>query len=300
MSFKRRLEPLFIAALSKLYDDQNSWWHALVRDEDVFIAIRSNTINAYAGGASIARIAWNNGLQLRVHRKFLVVPKPRSGDDDAYANLLRRDAPPVEAITVNNEVDYVQHLPAIKTAARRLTGHERSGEIEIATACPCVLDVEAAFDSAAPSDSSDDDIGSVGRVDIVAINDGGRVTLTEAKLFSNSEIRSKNEPTVCSQLVDYHNWARDHASDIIGAYTDVQDYRRKLHLRPVSEPIPAVVDLDVIPRLIIFGFDSTQRSQIPGIKSKIVEGLRGRIPDFQETHIRAVGKPSNVGAHHLQ
>lgn len=299
MSFKRHLEPLFIAALSKLYDDRNSWWHALVQDQDVFIAIRSNTINAYAGGASIARIGWNNGLQLRVHRKFLVVPKPRSGDD-AYADLLRRDGLPVEAITVNNEVDYVEHLLAIKAAGRRLTGHERSGEIEIATSCPCVLDVEAAFDSAAPSDSPDDDIGSGGRVDIVAINDGGHVTLTEAKLYSNSEIRSKTEPIVCTQLVEYYTWARDHAPAIIRAYTDVQDYRRKLHLRLASESVDTAVDLDVIPRLIIFGFDSTQKSQIPGIKNKIVEGLRGRIPEFQETHIRAVGNPSNIGAHHLQ
>jgi hypothetical protein len=68
----------------------------------VFIAIRSNAINAYAGGASIARIEWNNRLQLRVHRKFLVVPKPRSGED-AYVDLLSRgDRTPVEAVTVNS------------------------------------------------------------------------------------------------------------------------------------------------------------------------------------------------------
>jgi hypothetical protein len=82
MPFKRHLEQPFIEALNKLHDDQNSWWHALVRDEQVFMGIRSNAINAYAGGASIARIEWSNRrLQLRVNRKFLVLPKPTSGDD---------------------------------------------------------------------------------------------------------------------------------------------------------------------------------------------------------------------------
>lgn len=80
MAFTRQLEPLFIAELNKLYDDPNSCWRKLVVDKDVFIAIRNNAINAYAGGASIARIRWNNGLQLRVHRKFLVVPDSTSDD----------------------------------------------------------------------------------------------------------------------------------------------------------------------------------------------------------------------------
>ena len=125
------------------------------------------------------------------------------------------------------------------------------------------------------------------------------MTLTETKLYSNSEIRSKTEPAVCMQLVEYYNWAQDHVTEIVQAYTKVQEYRRELRLRQVVDS-PKVVDLDVIPRLLIFGFDATQRGRIVRIKGRIVEGLRSRVPGFQEMHIRAVGNSSNVGAHHLQ
>jgi hypothetical protein len=295
MPFKRHLERRFIEELCRIYADEHSWWHALARDADVFIAIRNNAINAYAAGASIARIEWNGGLQLRVHRKFLFFPKSPTGNDP-YADLLRAAAMPVEAVTVNDALQYVEHLPEIKAAARRLTGKERSGETELAVSCACVLDVEAAFNSA--GDSSDEDVGSVGRVDIVAVNDHGRLTLTEAKLYANAELRSRTEPAVCTQLVEYYNWAQDREADIVRAYIDVHGYRTALGLTP--ESVPRVVDLDVIPRLLIFGFDGTQRSQLAGLKSNIIAGLRGRIPSFQEMHIKTVGSPSSVRAHHLQ
>jgi len=298
MPFQRHLDLRFVEELSRIHADKHSWWHALARDTDVFIAIRNNAINAYAGGASIARIEWNGGLQLRVHRKFLVFPRSTTGNDP-YPDLLRMTATPVEAVIVNNALQYVEHLPEIKAAARRLTGKERSGETAIAASCACVLDVEAAFTSVGvASDSSDEPVGSVGRVDIVAVNDQGRLALTEAKLYANAELRSRAEPVVCTQLVEYYNWARDHQADIVQAYTDVHGYRAALGLP--SEAVPHVVDLDVIPRLLIFGFDSSQESQLAGIKNNIITGLRGRIPSFQEGHIRTVGNSSSVRSHHLQ
>src|SRR2546423_2787365 len=214
MPFQRRLEQPFIEALTILDDDPNSWWHALVRDERVFMGIRSNAINSYAGGASIARIEWSNGrLQLRVNRKFLVLPTAASGDNP-YVDLLAPVRPSMKVIVVNDALQYVEHLQAIKDVARRLTGHERAGATQVAASCACVLDVEAAFDSVIEADSSDEQVGSVGRVDVVAISDHGTLILTEAKLYSNGELRSRTEPVVCTQLIEYYNWARDHAGDI--------------------------------------------------------------------------------------
>jgi hypothetical protein len=88
MPFTRHLEPAFISELNELSADRRSWWHVLKQDKGVFISVRSNAINAYAGGASIARIEWNNRLQLRVNRKFLVLSKPAKEDGD-YIDLLR-------------------------------------------------------------------------------------------------------------------------------------------------------------------------------------------------------------------
>src|SRR5438067_7845969 len=108
MAFTRRLEPALVDELNKLYDNQESWWNALVQDEDVFVAIRNNAVNAYVGGASIARIAWTSGrLQLRVNRKFLAFPKPTSSNDQ-YADLLAAVGEVVEAITVSNPAQYVE------------------------------------------------------------------------------------------------------------------------------------------------------------------------------------------------
>ena len=297
MPFTRDLDRGFIEELNKLYKDRASWWRALVEDESVFIAIRNNAINAYAGGASIARIEWSNGLKLRVNRKFLILLKSADGNDP-YLDLLAPAGPPVEAITVNDSSQYVEHLGAIKAAARRLAGTERSGETDLAASCPCVLDVEAAFNSAGAGPDSEEPIGSVGRIDIVAINDRGQLTLTEAKLYSNGELRSRTEPVVCTQLVEYYNWARDHEADIIAAYSQVLAYRRDLGL--TSEPLPQIAGLDVTPRLLIFGFDKAQKSLLADISQRIISGVKDRILNFTEKQIRTVGGPSSLRAHHLQ
>jgi hypothetical protein len=296
MPFTRRLEPVFISELKRLSAEPGSWWDALKHDRGVFISVRSNAINAYAGGASIARIVWSNRLQLRVNRKFLVLPKA-AGGDAAYVDLLGPAVSPVEAITVNDARQYLEHLTAIKAVAQRLTGDERSAATQVAASCDCVIDVEAAFDSAAEFDLSDEQGGSAGRVDVIAVNDEGRLVLTEVKLYANPEIRSRTEPAVCAQLVRYHQWARDQGDDIRSAYAQVLGYRRELNL--TSSAVRDVTGLDVVPRLLIIGFDSSHLSALDAIKKNIVHGLRGRIPGFRKAHIRGVGSPSNVRNRHL-
>lgn len=73
--------------------------------------------------------------------------------------------------------------------------------------------------------------------------------------------------------------------------------RKELNLK--SPPVANIVDLDVIPRLLIFGFDSAHRKPLADIKRSILSGLRDRIPGFVEAHIHTVGSPSNVDRHHL-
>src|SRR4051812_31348621 len=112
MAFTRKLDPAFLEELNRLAEDRESWWNALLQDGDVFIALRNNAVNAYAGGASIARIAWSSGrLQLRVNRKFLAFPKPTVGNDQ-YTDLLASVRPIVEAVAVSDPAQYVEHLEA--------------------------------------------------------------------------------------------------------------------------------------------------------------------------------------------
>jgi hypothetical protein len=296
MPFTRHLEPAFISELNELSADRMSWWHVLKQDKGVFISVRSNAINAYAGGASIARIEWNNRLQLRVNRKFLVLPKPASEDGD-YIDLLGPAGAPLEAITVNDARQYVDNLSAIKATARRLTGDERSAVSQVAASCDCLIDVEAAFDSAIEAQAPDEQIGSAGRVDMVAVNDKGELILIEVKLYRNPEIRSRTEPAVCAQLLAYHEWARDHANHIRTAYARVLDYRMKLNLR--FNAVRDITGIDDVPRLLILGFDRSQQRALNAIKENIVDGLRDRIPGFPKAHIRDVGGLSNVRNDHL-
>jgi hypothetical protein len=296
--FRRNLSDEFICELGELYEEKTSWWYSLVNDPQVFVAIRNDAINAYAGGASIARITWNSGrLRLEVHLKFLVLPNMTT-IKSPYINLLETRQDPIQATVVDNPYRYVDNLQEIKAAAERLTGEERIGEINIAGRCKCVLDVETTFSG---SDVSDDDPGRLGgRIDIVALNGKGCLILTEAKLYSNSEIKSKptHIPDVCDQLVEYHEWARSNRKEIIAAYVDVQKFRKRLNLRSCEDDvIPR--DLDLRPRLLVFGFDRAHQAALTDVKERIVKGLQGRIPDFDKRYIQTVGRTSSVREHHL-
>src|SRR5688572_23847210 len=111
MTFKRHLDAGFIDQLNLLYKDPTSWWSTLVNDRDVFIAIRNNWINAYCGGASLARIGWSGALQFRVHRAYLVLP-PR-GQGDSYIDLLH-DGNKLAANLIDSEAKFVSGFEYIK------------------------------------------------------------------------------------------------------------------------------------------------------------------------------------------
>lgn len=299
MTFKRHLDAKFIQYLNSLREEKASWWSVLVEDKDVFIAVRQNALNAYASGASIARIEWDGSeLRLKVHTKFLVFPDPAC-TDGPYVNL-RTGAPNIKAIIVTDEEAYASHLTHIKAAARRLTGEERKGTNTIAARTDCVVDIEAAYADAAETDDIEEEDPSSGRIDIVALRDDGVIVLTEAKLYSNSEIRSRDVPMVCNQLIDYHSWAQANKRDIIDAYCAVHEYRGELHLDLVPRGGGgAPRDLDPVPRLLVFGFDRAHSASLRDMTASIVNGVNGDIPGFDGKKIQAVGGVSNVTESHL-
>ncbi|HWG32738.1 MAG TPA: hypothetical protein VN650_01125 [Gemmatimonadaceae bacterium] len=293
MPFTRELNPGLISALNDLYVEKDSWWRALVDDKEIFIAIRPDAINAYAHGASIARITWTGRLCLRVHRKFVVIPKTTKGDE--YVDLLDERRSTTKPLVVDSVKAYTEQLHYIKAAAGRLTGKEREDENTIALRCNCVLDIEAAFNNESASEQSDDDTAG-GRVDIVAL-ENGTLSLTEVKLYGNGDVRSSAIPAVCGQLQGYYTWAKENQTQIVKAYNKVAKYREELHLVSEAQPVER---LDPTPRLLIVGFDRSQQSSLGGIKARIIENLNGCVPGFDKQHIRTVGSASNVRAAHLQ
>jgi hypothetical protein len=294
MPFTRHLDAALVSALDSLHAKKDSWWRKLLDDDEVFIAIRPKAINAYARGASIAKIEWKKRLCLSLHRKFLVVPKTTKGDE--YVDLLDSKHTASAPLIVDNVVDYAKYLNFIKAAAGRLREDEVEAENEIAVACECVLDIEAVLNG-----GPETELGyarTAGRrFDIVALSKDGTLTLTELKLYKNGDVRGSEIPTVCAQLADYYALAKANEAEIIAEYAKVEAFRKDLHLTSTARPVNR---LDLVPRLLIVGFDKAQRKNVLGLKKNIKTQLQQDVPGFDDEHIRVVGNASNVTSEHLE
>jgi len=304
MPFSRRLSEPFVTKLNELYESTNAkdgWWRALVDHKEVFIAVRNDKINAYAGGASIARIVWSQGeIRFEVHIEYLVFAKRERRN--LYVDLLQTEDPS-EAIVVNSTEDYVNWLNRIIKKSTMLSGDERRGENLIAIEHPCVLDIEAAFTTTREEESdSNGSKASVGRVDLVVINNG-TLSFFEAKLLSNGETRCRPpaKPAVCEQLCEYHAWLKQDHAEVLAAYQKLVRDTKQLkgdrfrRLEKIGEP----TSLDPIPRLIVFGFRQTDMPNIKAMEQAVLYGVDDRIPGFDAKHIICVGDAGNVTDRHL-
>ena len=284
MAFDRNLSDTFITGLQNLAKDPSSWWSKIRKSKHLFVAIRKNTIGAYAGGASIAKVGWKGSrCVLKVHKKYLVLP-PKGPN---YVELGDRQRGP-DVQTVKSERDFAEHLDQIKEAAALLGGEERAGANLVAAGHSCFLDLEAAFDG---GDADDAGPGTQkrGRVDLVAVDSQGRLVFIEAKLHSNGELRSRRDvPDVCGQLADYARWIDREGATILEAYRRAWTLRQQLGL-PRPSRMPEA--LDPIPRLLIFGFSSSDRTDLDGDVTKILEGLRTRLPRFGRQCVLRFGSP---------
>ncbi|MBY0522262.1 MAG: hypothetical protein K2R98_02625 [Gemmataceae bacterium] len=306
MSIKRTLSPKFVEALNRLYNSTPvSWWKHLVDDPDVFLAIRNGTINAYAGGGSIGRITWvNNTIQLAVHIEYLTLPGGH--ETDPYIQLVP-EAVPVSRPVVNTVDEYIRKLRYIKSRPRRFVGDERGGENVIASRNGCVIDMEAGFEEAtAPANPEFEPEGSSkGRVDLVCLNDA-TLSFTEAKLYSNSDLRSTTRPAVCDQLADYHCWLvkRDTNAALRSCYQAVLRYYRELDGKFFDRhrtPEPQELLIDSIPRLLVFGYTGAQENHLKkDLLPLIIRETQTLVPGFTTQHVRVVGNPRNLRDHLLK
>jgi hypothetical protein len=310
MEFQRFLDPQFIAALNVLYR-QNSWWTKLADCPKVFLAIRNNYLNAYSQGMSIGRIAWERGsISLRVHEEYLTTTT-----DNPYRNLLDensscfRPRPIVASIQ-----EYVRALPWIMNRAGRFAGEERRGTNQFACNIQTVLDMEAAFDTSSEKDEPDPErdmeleVGS-GRMDLVVLGPSLQLTIFEAKVYSNGDLRAREEPRVCGQLRDYNAFLVNHRSDVLPAYCNVLTYysqllgaffQRRVSNSKTSEFLANRNRLmvDTVPRLLVFDYDSLQEPGIHRDAERIVQRIN--IGGFTRRNIITVGCSRNVQEYHLQ
>jgi hypothetical protein len=255
--FKRGIRnPDFIKELKN-----NSYFQKMVKDEDLFIAIRNEYINVYYYGQSICKIDFikrKNLLKWTTHKKYLGI------EESGYSAT----------------GDYLNRIDELKHNAKKHKGKEKEqvkkhilDDKEL-----CILDVEVTF-SREQINGKDYAKRSIDYVTIEKTEDGKDILVFyEAKHITNSEIRSRTIPDVLGQILRYEEALHQHEKDLKSSYEIVLQNLSELNILAHRNFIYKKLNtekllIDFEPRLIIFGID------IDKIKNIHLENLRLKYGD---------------------
>ena len=266
-TFDRGLDDEFVKALNCEYA-KGGWWRTMVDDKDLFVAIRDNKVNVYYRGCSLAEVRMESGAVVgRTHYKYLLRP---SLDGNPYVRFEEAryvwDNDPSELF-----VESPAEVEELKGAAEPHAEAEKIGVHEIIKCNPNVLDVEIAFGLRGTLES---DPGAP-RVDFATLwpsDGGGRVVFYEAKRFDNRKALragTTRTPPVVTQIRKYARLLTANREKVAKRYEQV--CRNLMGLQGMRERHPArhemlrsiagkPLEIDELPRLVVFGFDDDQRT----------------------------------------
>lgn len=258
--FVRRINQEFIEALNDLYEEKESFWHKMVKDPELFIAIREDYISVYYLGNAICELRFQNGKVVgKTHYKYLLHPDK---DNDEYLF-----SHPGSGRSINPENYFIKSLNdfhLIKKSSKVYSGDEKAGVHNIVISDNSALDIEITL-----SDPS----SRTKRIDYLILEEiNGQLFLVfhEAKHFSNrKELRAQGTsiPKVLNQINNYQALLRFHENEIKESYKLVCNNLLDLSLskpdnayklKRVAEGEELLIDYQ--PRLIIFGFDEDQKN----------------------------------------
>lgn len=269
MKFTRTLRPSFITSLNKLYDSEKSWWRTIVDDKDIFILIRNNEVRVQASGGLLLQINQDsqNNLICRMHEEYLSL----RSEKNPYVTLEEMSTAPIKR--VEGLKGFVKHYAKIKRRINIFTGKERQAVQYLANNIHQIVDIEIGFEGELKENASKK---SVLRIDMAAITDNGTLVFFEAKLFDNSEIRSKKTPRVVWQLQKYKKLLSQNGEDIIAGYKEQLNVYNQLRGSFFEQRARNLNEISHYPhaRLIITGFDASQRDiMLPAVRKGIEKGL---------------------------
>ncbi|WP_245256979.1 hypothetical protein [Nitrobacter sp. Nb-311A] len=295
--------------------NSGSWWRDVLKRDDVFLAVRRNSLNVYYRGGSIFRIddRGDGTASPKTHVKYLV------RQQQALAELVDGEFRP-------NGIGWTHYagqetLRDMIRAASDLAGAEKSGLHPMIMGSPAVVDVEIALGRAQEREgngSMADGAGSsanrsLDRLDVATLERQGTdiaVVFHEAKHFTNTALRARSGvPAVVGQLRRYRSTLSHHTPALIARYQAACRAILRLgamrrHVRSDSGagvPLPcdpmvqevatgnAGLTIDPKPRLIIFGFDADQKK---GQLQVILNALKTADPNVM---VYAAGDPSSAG-----
>ena len=269
MKFTRTLKSKFIDTLNDLYTDENSWWKKIADDKDIFILIRNNELRVQANGGLLLQINQDsqNNITCKIHEDFLSLRSVKQ----PYVTLEETSSGPIQRVEGLN--GFVKHYSKIKRRINIFTGKERQAVQYLANNVSRIVDIEIDFEGELKQNASKK---SVPRIDMVAITNKGTLVFFEAKLFNNSEIRSKKTPRVVSQLQKYQKIISQKGNEIISAYQEQLNIYTQLKGKFFENRSREISNIAIHPnaRLIITDFDASQRdSMLPIVQKGIERGI---------------------------
>ncbi|MFH3479838.1 hypothetical protein [Xanthobacter variabilis] len=245
------------------------WWRDVLQDKSLVIGVRDDYLNVYWRGQSIFKVEMKHErIIATTHPKYLLDPD-LSGQValDTETGAFALDG--LDALTriyVPGET-----LPKLKKAAGLFAGDEKAGVQAIVNANPNVVDVEIAFPAEPGSHS-------VPRIDIAAFkpaDSGVKLVFWEAKVLSNTELRTTGEKNVVTQIKGYVEVLAAHAPGILDSYQVIAENllafeTMSQQARTVSDEIRQVAEKKVkllLPdpadvRLVVYGYDALQRDNM--------------------------------------
>lgn len=244
MSFERKLEQQIIDELTK-----NDLWNEKLKidcqNQQVFMAIRNNTIGFYHKGGRIFNFDRNG---FKTHIKYASVI-----DNSEKNYLTEKELSSNILIT-----DFKKNYCRIKENCSLYSGIEAQGVSDIyhtysyfSNENIVVLDAEISFEALDKTTGKKQD-----RIDFLLF-DKKSLTLkfVEAKHYSNKEIWSNTRPKVIGQIIKYEDQIKNNIKDIIPAYKKYIEAINSIF--NLSLPFPVKVEKEVA--LLIFGFDKDQK-----------------------------------------
>jgi len=309
----RNLDAAFLDALEQLATSPNSanWWRDVLASDDLFIAVRRNSLNVYYRGASVFKIDWQAGQVVpSTHTKYLV------RQDQTYVQMQDGKFRYPSFPLLWEQYDGPETLREMMRAATAFAGAEKSGLHPLLVGDPSVIDAEVALTRAAEEHETDDATATSqepttrrqDRLDAaVACNNtaaGPSIIFHEAKHFSNPALRAtaENLPAVIGQIEDYERALTIYAPALAAGYVEVAKVLVRINemktlvrngdapkldgaiLQIASNETRPIIDTK--PHLLIFGFDKAQRDDPAWRKhlEKLEVRLGGRV--------RAIGNPT--------
>lgn len=266
--FQRGLDKGFISKLDELAKP-GRWFADVLADPDLIIGIRNNYLNVYWRGQSLFKVDGRSGpLKVSTHPKYLINPKLSKAVEFKGAGF---DVQGHQALIA--DYNGPDTLNKMKQAAKLYCGDEKKGVHALIRANSDVIDTEVAFNNKARDDGEE---RLLPRADIACFEKKAgeiRLSLWEAKLYENGEIRAEgDDPPVLAQVRQYRKLVERHRDEMIKSYQKVAENlvaiatlagsKRKVGdlVREVAVGTPFTIDSPRSVGLVVFGYDDAQKN----------------------------------------